>query len=274
VTAGYFATLGAKIVRGRGFETSDVQHSQRVAVVNQTMAELFWPNDEAIGKCLLIGRGDPPCAEIVGIVDDVRERDAIAEPGPQYYGLLVQDVQVGSPRAILVRYTGDVGGLRQTVQRTASQTDPRIRATNTMLLSDLIDPQLRSWNLGATMFTVFGCLALVVAAIGLYSILAFDIESRTHELGIRSALGASGKKLINMVFRQAIGLTATAVMLGLCISLVVGRAIESLLYQVSPRDPLVFATVTATLIAVAVIAAWLPAMRATRIDPNEALRVE
>jgi predicted permease len=274
VMAEYFSTLGMPISVGRDFTETDAGHIQRVAIINEKMAGLYWPFENALGKCLKIGPDDPPCAEIIGVVPDARERNATADPGPQFYALMEQGVDIGAPRAILVRGAANVDGMTEAVRSSIVAADPSIRAVNIMDLSDLVDPQMRSWKLGATMFTVFGALALVVAAIGLHSVLAFDIASRTHELGIRSALGASTKKLVTLVFRQALGLTAVAVALGIMISIAAGNAVESMLFEVSPRDPLIIALVTAALLLVAVVAGVAPARRASRVEPMEALRSE
>jgi ABC-type antimicrobial peptide transport system permease subunit len=147
-----------------------------------------------------------------------------------------------------------------------------VKAVNIRPLAELIDPHMRSWKLGATVFTAFGGLALLVAAIGLYSLLSFDVAQRTYELGIRSALGATPGRLLASVFRHAFGLMTVAIALGVIIAFAAGGAIEPLLYEVSSTDPTVLAIVVVTLLFVAILAGWLPARRATRVDPNVALR--
>ncbi len=274
VTSQYFATMNMQIRRGRGFGVNDGWNAARVAVVNETMARLLWPDDDAIGKCLKIGPNDPPCAEVVGVVEDVREEEITEEPSMQYYVPLEQRVLGNTPDAIFVRGTLDPTQLAGMVSREVVRMDPVIRAVNVQPLADLVDPQLRSWKLGATMFTAFGVLALVVAAIGLYSALSFDVAQRTHELGIRSALGASSHKLMALVFRQALGLIIVALVIGGVICIAAGSAMAPLLYAVSPTDPMVFSFVTVTLLAIAALAAALPGYRATRVDPNEALRAQ
>ncbi len=141
-------------------------------------------------------------------------------------------------------------------------------------MSDYIEPEIRSWRLGASMFTAFGFLALIVAGWGLYSVLAFDIALRERELGIRSALGASAGRLVRMVFRQAVVFVAVGIGIGLFASWAAARLVEPLLFQVSATDPMIYALVGVMLLLVAALAGWLPAWRATRVDPREALQAE
>jgi predicted permease len=274
VTPQYFATLNMQLYRGRGFGPGDDHSAPRVAVVNETMARLLWPDDDAIGQCLKIGPDDPPCADVVGIVRDAREQGLVEEASMQYYVPLEQRVLHNTPDAIFIRGTQDRAQLTAAVVQGIVRMDPSIRAVNIQPLGDLVDPQMRSWKLGATMFTAFGLLALVVAAIGLYSVLSFDVARRTHELGIRSALGASSNTLLLLVFRQALGLMIIALVIGGVICVGAGSAIAPLLYGVSPTDPMVFSIVGATLLVVAALASSVPARRATRVDPNEALRAQ
>jgi ABC-type antimicrobial peptide transport system permease subunit len=151
---------------------------------------------------------------------------------------------------------------------------PEVRYVHVQTLRDLLDPQARSWTLGATMFTIFGLLALVVAAIGLYSVLAFDVAQRTRELGIRTALGARKARLLRAVVGHGAFLAGVGVALGLGAAYLAAPYIQDLLFETSPRDPTVFATVAVVLLAVSVAASLVPALRATRVDPMTALRAE
>jgi ABC-type antimicrobial peptide transport system permease subunit len=152
--------------------------------------------------------------------------------------------------------------------------DPRIRYASVAPLQDKIAPEARSWTLGATMFTVFGLLALLVAAIGLYGVLAFDVAQRTRELGIRTALGAERMRLLRSVVTDGLRLALVGVVLGLGIALVAAPYVRDLLFKESPRDPHVFVAVALTLILVALVASLIPGVRATRVDPMVALRTE
>jgi predicted permease len=274
VTADYFATLQIPILRGRGFTSADVLNAPRVTVINESMARALWPDGDAIGKCLKIGSDDPPCANVLGVARDARERKLVGETSMQYYVPIEQRILEYEPDAFLVRAKDGVTMPLGAIRRAVLGVDPSIRSVTLRPLTDLIDPEMRSWKLGATMFTVFGALALIITTVGLYSLLAFDVAQRSHELGIRSALGASSDKIVTMVFRQAIGLMAVAIALGVTISLAAGRAVEPMLFQTSPRDPLVLAFVTVTLLFVAGLASSIPAWRAAKVDPVEVLRSE
>jgi predicted permease len=273
ITPEYFATLGMQLRQGRAFTSADAQNALPVTVVNETMARFLWPTGDAIGKCLQIGPEDPPCTEVVGIVQDAREQELVGDDVMQYYVPLGQGMVGNTPDAVFVRTAASEAGLAGLLRREVLGIDPSVKAANVRPLTELIDPHMRSWKLGATVFTAFGGLALVVAAIGLYSLLSFDVAQRTYELGIRSALGAAPGRLLASVFRHAFGLMTVAIALGIMIAFAAGRAIEPLLYGVLPTDPLVLAIVTVTLLLVATLAGWLPARRATRVDPNVALRV-
>lgn len=179
------------------------------------------------------------------------------------------------PHTFFVRADPEAfGALIPAIRNELHAMSPAVRFVTVRPYRDYIDPQARSWSLGATMFTVFGALALVIAAVGLYGVLTFNIVQRTHELGVRTALGASPVRLIDMVLVQAVRLTALGVGMGLLAALAAANRIAPLLFNVSARDPLVLGTVALTLGLVAVAAAALPAWRTTRIDPNSAFRVE
>jgi ABC-type antimicrobial peptide transport system permease subunit len=139
-------------------------------------------------------------------------------------------------------------------------------------MSTIIAPQIRSWKVGATMFAVFGALALVLAAIGLYSVIAYNVTQRTHEMGVRVALGAQAGDVIGLIVREGLKVVLPGVALGAIVALFAGKWVAPLLFKVSPKDPPVLIAVVATLIAVAILASWVPAQRASRVDPNEALR--
>ena len=278
VTADYFATMGMTILRGRGFTDADHrENAPRVVVVDETMARLYWPDEDARGQCLLIGSGDPPCSEVVGIVRDSRRQELIEDVTLQYFIPVESHTNrgvVAELETLLARTTEDPYTLVEAVRREVQALDPSIKFVNARPMQELIDPQRRSWRLGAAMFAVFGGLALVVAAIGLYSMLAFSVAQRTRELGVRAALGATSTRLIALVFGEGMRFTAIGMGLGTAIALLAGRAVEPLLFDVSPRDPAVFTLVMVTLGLVAALASAFPAWRATRIDPNRALRTE
>jgi predicted permease len=276
VTREYFSTMGMTVLRGRGFGPGDHHASAaRVAIIDETMARLIWPEEDPLGQCVLIGRGeDVACTEIIGIAKDSRRQSITEDDVMQYFAPWEQAVVATTLNTLLVRTAGAPGALVETVRREVQAIDPAIRFANVRPLQQLIDPQIRSWRLGATMFTAFGGLALVVAGIGLYSVLAFGVAQRTHELGVRAALGATAGTLSGLVFGEGMLFTALGVGLGTVVAFLAGPAVAPLLYDVSPRDPAVFGIVIATLAMVAVVASVVPAWRTTRIDPTTALRAE
>jgi ABC-type antimicrobial peptide transport system permease subunit len=264
--------LGSPLVRGRDFTRADVAGSLKVAIVNQAMAQGLWGVEEPIGKCLKIDSRDAECTIVVGVVGNRRYHNVL-DPEWVYFVPLTQSADFW-PVALFVRGTGDTRQLATAVRRQLTAGDAQVRYAVVQPLQGLIDPKLHHFRLGATMFTVFGMLALVVAGLGLFSVLAFNVSQRTHEIGVRAALGASRTGIVRLVMRQALGLTLIGLGIGLLIALLAAGALEPVLYQVSPRDPLVLGGVALALLLVAVLAALVPAARATRIDPVAALRTE
>ncbi|UCC74012.1 MAG: ABC transporter permease [Gemmatimonadota bacterium] len=272
VTPDYFATLGIAIRRGRDFDERDAVGAEPVAIVNESMARGLW-GDEPLDRCLLIESPDAPCTRVVGVVED-SHRMYLTETRKWVFYLPAAQSPAGSPSAILLRVRGDAERLAPVVQRELLAGDPDIRYAVVRPLQERIDPQLRSYRLGATMFGLFGLLALIVAAFGLYSVLAFNVAQRTHEIGVRNALGATRGRIVTLVLKESVGLAAIGIALGLVIAVAAAGTLAPLLYEISPRDPLVLIVVTVTLLLAATAAGLLPASRAARIDPNAALRVE
>jgi predicted permease len=276
VGPGYFGALQLPVIQGRGVLPGDTESAARVAVVNETLARALWPGGDPLGRCMIIGgtegEPEPPCTEVVGVVSDSRRYDLVETPAMQFYVPLAQNVIREAPHALLARVAADPAAMVPAIQRELLALGPEARFVRVRPYGELLDPKRRSWKLGATMFSVFGVLALVVAAIGMYSVLAFAVAQRTHELGVRAALGATRERLLGMVLGQGVRLAAVGIVIGLGIALLAGGRIAPLLFETSPRDPLTFGVVAAVLLAVAAAAAVLPAWRATRVDPSEALR--
>jgi hypothetical protein len=267
----YFATTGTRILRGRAFESTDQAASTRVVVVSEGMARAIWPGEDAIGKCIRIGADTAPCSTVVGIAEEMRIRSLTDAREFSYYIPESQyDLQM-DPQ-LFVRVRGDAAGSAEEVRRRLQREMPGTAYALTMPLDGLIDPQRRTWEFGATMFVAFGGLALVLAAIGLYSVIAYDVAQRTQELGVRLALGASGSNVIALVMSSGLRLVVVGVVLGGGLALWGSKWMEGLMFQQSPRDPLVFGIVVLVLLVVALLASSGPAMRASRLDPNIALR--
>ena len=277
VSSDHFATVGTRVLRGRAFTPHDRAGSERVVVVNHTMAERLWPREEALGKCVIIWRES--CSRVVGVAEDAR-RSALEEPkAMQYYVPLGQAGRILVAANILVRpRCGDVAtcGLRtaHVVRAELLRMDPNLGYIDIEPLARGLEWQVRPWRLGATMFGVFGGLALLVAAVGLYSVIAYGVAQRRHELGVRVALGAQRGAIVRLILRQGIAAAAVGILIGLAIALAAGRYIEPLLFRVAADDPVVLGSVAATLLGVAAAATIVPALRGARSDPMQALRAE
>jgi predicted permease len=279
VGPGYFEAMGLTLLRGRGIEaTDDAEGAPPVAVVSESMADAYWPAAGALGACMIFDDNElvePPCTEVVGVVENHR-RESLVEDDPHFIYYVNQGHYAfeGPPQAIMIGAGGDPEALLPLVRSEARSASSQVRFVEAAAMSDLVEPDLRSWRLGASMFTVFGVLALIVAAWGLYSVLAFDVALRYHELGVRAALGADRGRIVRLVLRQALALVAVGTALGLLGAAGAARFVEPLLFRVSGTDPATYAAVGATLFMVATLAGSLPAWRATRVDPREALQAE
>jgi predicted permease len=271
VSDDYFETAGTRVVRGRGFTAADIATSQRVVVVNETMARTIWPNRDPIGECLLMDT--MPCSHVIGVVEDARRFELREEPAMQYYIPLGQELALGfGGRRLFVRPGGDPAALIQTIRAEIVRLAPGIGFVTVQRMQDDVDPQLRPWRLGATMFAVFGGLAMLVAAIGLYSVISYLVTQRRHELAVRIAIGADASNIVGLVVRHGLGLAVAGVAIGMLISLNGSRWVAPLLFETSPRDPVVYGLVVAVLVVVALLATAVPAWQASRTDPIEALR--
>lgn len=268
----YFDAIGARIILGRAFSESDQVAGGRVAIVNETAARLWWPGESAIGKCIQLDDASSRCTEVVGVVQNTHRAQIVED---EFVQLLVPLAQA-APLAPGVVLFGISGGDRDRViaeaHRRMQSVDPGLPYVNVRPLDALVAPHLRSWRLGATMFTVFGALAVVLAAIGLYSVLAYDVAERRLELGVRSALGAATQRLALLVIGRGVRAVVAGTVIGSLISLLLGPRVAPLLFQTSARDPFVFVAAGGVLLVVAVAATLVPAVRAARIDPIEALR--
>lgn len=273
VSPDYFRTMDLQILKGRAFEAGDFTGNGLVTVVNAAMASFVWPDSDPIGQCIRIEDG--PCTTVIGIVEDARRGSIVEEPNPQYYVPIPHPVAADiAPEVMVVRTTAGGPDITHAVRETMLATDTRLRYVVVRPLSDLAAPELRSWRLGASMFTLFGFLALVVAALGLYSVLSFDVAQRVREIGLRAALGADTRRLMGEIVGRAIRLTAAGVVIGGLAAVLLAPRIEDLLFDVSPQDPITLGAVALVLGLVAVFASGLPAWRATHVDPNVALRAD
>ena len=272
VSPDYFATMGTRILRGRGITEQDVAGAEEVMVVSDAMAKVLWPGKDAVGECVRVGADTAPCTTVVGIAENIRSED-LSEGGGFFYYL--SSAQANPDMGgLFVRVADQGGASAETVRRRLQPLMPGAAYVTVTPMSDILGQETQSWQLGATLFTVFGGLALVLAAIGLYSVIAYGVAQRSHEMGVRVALGAEGRDLVRLVLRDGMGLAVVGIVLGGAIALLVGRWVKPLLFDVSPHDPVVFAGVAAVLLSAAALASFIPARRAGRVDPIQALRAE
>ncbi|MGH7677200.1 MAG: ADOP family duplicated permease, partial [Gemmatimonadaceae bacterium] len=273
VTNDYFEVMGTQVVSGRTFGPGDREGSERVAIVNAPMARALWPNEGAVGKCMYVFNDSLPCARIVGVVGEMRRRQLREPPSMQYYVPFGQELGVGGS-ALMIQPAGTVQDFVPQFTRLAREMDPTILTVRTEPMQTVIDPLFRQWKLGATLFVVFGALALAIAAVGLYSVIAYMVAQRTSEFGVRMALGATGRRIVSLVLRSGLTVASAGLLAGLVAALLAGRFIEPLLFETPSRDPVIVAGVVVILLLVSVTACLIPASRASRVDPITALRAD
>ena len=271
----YFRTLGTPILRGRGIEESDRAESTPVTVISQGMAKAIWRDTDAIGRQFRIDGDEGPVLTVVGISDDVRGVRLISkEPEFWYYVPIEQYKKLFGPvyPTVMVRVSGRVEDQLETLRRQLQAELPGSGYVTATPLEKLVAPRRQSWEFGATMFVAFGGLALVLAALGLYSVIAYGVAQRTRELGVRIALGAGVSDVVRMIVAQGLAFAVAGIVIGGAIAFAAAKWVDPMLYRVSPRDPEVFTIVATVLLVVSVIATLRPALRATKVDPTVALR--
>jgi predicted permease len=273
-TPEYFATLGTRILRGRGISERDRADAPPVVVVNETMANRLWPGEDPLGKHVRFGAARNPYLTVVGVAENMRG-SSIANAAENWYYVpwaQYRAIFEGAIYGVLVRVDGRAEDFVEVLRRRLQTEVPRSGYMRASPLRALVSPRQRSWEFGATMFVAFGALALGLAAIGLYSVIAYAVAQRSHELGVRMALGASVRAVMGMVVRQGLSFAAAGILIGAGIALVAGRSLEPLLFEQKARDPLIFATVAGVLLVAALVASLGPAWRAMNVDPTVALR--
>ena len=271
VTPDFFPTLGIRIVRGRGFSAADERNAGSVAVVSSAFARLAWPDRDPLVQCLYVRRRGAGCVHVVGVAEDARMLSLMEQAELAYY----MPHEPSRPiSALLIRTAGNASDAAPAIQRALQSAAPGLPYVQVRTLDDAVAPELRSWRLGASLFSVFAVLALLIASLGTYATASYWVGQRTHEIGVRIALGAPAARVLRMVVAQGIGVAALGVALGGAGAYALGRAIATLLYGVKPGDPLVLGLVVVILVGVVALASLVPAWRAARVDPVVALRSE
>jgi predicted permease len=272
-TADYFATMGTRILRGRPFGTDDRAGAPRVAVVSEGMANALWPGQDALGQCMRVAADTMPCTMVIGIAEDAVQQ-SLTDPKRFRYYLPLDQFRPLAGSFLMVRTRGEPSAQTEGIRLALQHLMPGQAYVTAWPLEQVVGGERRSWEIGATMFVAFGGLALVVAAIGLYAVIGYNVSQRMHELGVRIALGAQSADVIRLVVGQGMGFAIAGALLGSGLAFMAARWVQPLLFEQSARDPFVFASVAGLLILVAIAASSVPAFRATRADPNQTLRAE
>jgi putative ABC transport system permease protein len=280
VGAQFFRTVGARSLRGRDFRETDTRDAPPVAVINEPLARILWPHEEPLGQCIYLpvrasDRGGS-CATVIGVLRgfwkyDILNRDVLAV----YIPLAQQTLETGAsrrPGALFIRATGDpraiVGGVRRAIQGARSN----LPAVAVSTMNSVVEPEVRPWRLAATMFTLFGAIALTVAAIGLFAVVSFVVTHRSREVAVRLALGAPARSIVRAVAGDAMFAIVIGLCLGVCVGALAARWVGPLLFQTSPYDARIFASGAGVLLGIASLAAAIPLAAALRQDPAAVLR--
>ena len=271
-SADYFETLGTRILRGRGITDADRADGPLVAVVSEGMANAVWPGKDAIGQCIMLDSRSAPCRTVVGVAENIHQSSLTKAERLQFY-LAIE--QLRPEEAILfVRVRGNAADHAESVRRRLQPLMPGAGYLNVMPMRDILDPRQRSWQLGATMFVVFGGLALVLAAVGLYSVIAYAVAQRTQEIGVRMALGAAPAEVMKMVVRHGILLAAAGIAIGLGGAFALTHLLSTMVFGIGVMDAPTFAAAPLGIMVIVLMATFVPAFRATQISPVVALRYE
>lgn len=272
VTPGYLSALRIPLIRGRWIGEQDIANSPGVVVVNQAFAQLFFPKINAIGQHLQVMADPQQTREIVGVIGNIRHMGLGRPDPPEMY---VPYAQFSQPMMnIVVRGAADPTNLATALQAQASAVDKDITLSGVKTMDDVLDASVSQPRFSSQLIGVFAALALLLAAIGLYGVVAYSVSQRTNEIGIRMALGATREDVLRLVLRYGAGLALIGIALGFIASLAATRVLSSMLFEVSPDDPQTFVAVALLLMAVVLLASYIPARRAAKVDPMVALRYE
>ena len=277
VSGDYFRAMGIPVRRGRYLTAQDTARSARVGVVNEAFARRFFPGDEALGKRFSYGvadSGTPTWVEIVGVVGDVRQYGLARAPEPEVYYPLGQAPARAVEMTLVIRSDLGLASLLSSLRTEIGSLDPDQPVTGLQSLESSVSTTLQQRRLSTLLLSLFSAGALLLALLGIYATLAYSVVQRTREIGVRMALGARGGAVVRLVVGQGMRLAALGAGLGVAFALLLGRVIAALLYGVGPHDPVTFAAVVVLLLGAALLACWVPARRASRVDPLIALRAE
>jgi len=271
VSPGYFAAMGIPILKGRPFQSSDTETSLRVTIVDETFARVHWPNEDPIGKRMRFAWGGP-WMTVVGVVANVKHTNLDEDARFYVYWPTSQDIQASM--YLVIRTANNPAALTSAVSRQVKALDPELPLFEVRTMAEAVAYSLSAKRLTGLLLALFAVTALLLAMMGVYGVMALNVGGRTSEFGIRLASGAQSSDVLRLVFGQGIKLALIGVALGVTASLALTRLMKNLLYGVSATDPLTYISVALLLCGVALVACWVPARQATKVDPMIALRCE
>lgn len=275
VSPAYFDVTGLRLVRGRLFTDDDAHQAGEVIVINETAARTIWPGQEALGQCLMVSTLKAPCATVIGITRDVHISKFLEPPTQQVFQPLETMNRHSHAKTLIVRAKpGRAAAATAELARELERALPTAEPPYVRNVLQAREPELRPWRLGAVLFGTFGGLALLVATIGVYSVMAFSVSQRTHEMGVRIALGARGRDIARIVGVQAVWPVVIGVVVGIVLTFAVTGAVAGMLFGVTPTDPVTIGWVAGILVITGVVGSAAPAWRAVRVSPVEALRAD
>ena len=273
VWPGYFRTMGIPLLAGRDFTEADDMKHPLVVIINETLAKLAWPGRNAVGQTIKVFGSEEP-VEVVGIIRDVVFDNIGEDPKPYTFFSLAQETDRGGFGTIQIRTQGDAAALMPTLRKQLQSLDPALPFVNVTTMDENIRQGLWAPRTGAALLSIFGLLALLLAAIGVYGIMAYTVGKRTREIGIRMAIGAQSADVLSLILGRGLVVAGAGLGLGLVLAFGLTRYFQELLIGVNPHDPLTYGLISLVLAGVALLACWLPARRATKVDPLIALRSE
>ena len=273
VTPSYFETMGITLIRGSAFTEQHANNTPAVAVINETMARKHFPGEDPIGKRINLGNPETsPWRTVIGIVRDVRQKALDEEPYPQMYASYAQFPT--RSLTLVARTSGDPATLVPAIRNELAGMDKDQPLFNVRTMEQVMSESIARQRFSMLLIAIFAGVGLVLASVGIYGVMSYTVAQRTHEIGVRMALGASARDVLKMVVRQGMMLALVGTGLGLVASFLLTRLIASLLFEVSATDPLTYVLISLLFISLALLACWIPARRATRVDPMVALRYE
>ena len=271
---GYFEALGIRLVKGRFFTDQDDDRAPRVVVISEKLADMFFSGEDPLGKRIKFGglQSKAPWQTVIGVVRDVKTQGLDVESKPQMYRSLLQASNLSL--ALVIRTSSNPGGLSEAVRAEVGSVDPDLPIYGVRTMEEVASAAVGQQRFAMLLLGLFALIALILSSVGIYGVMSYSVGQRTHEIGIRMALGARPRDVLRLIITQGLILIGSGMAIGLAAAFVVTRFIVFLLFSVSPTDPLTFVSITALLGAVALLACYIPARKATKVDPMVALRYE